>query len=154
MQTRAQSADLVIARVESTAKQGTKRMSIQPFHQARRGQKAFCTVDLVKGLTEYAQAVVDRIWRIRRDENCGSFVLANAQGEVHVLSEAGLSTAGIVRFREADIVGIYAADTKAGPNPIVPSIEQMVDDLRATFLSVGFITPGDLYDDLRYGDGE
>lgn len=129
-------------------------MSIQPFHQSRRGQKAFCTVELTQGLTQYAQAVVDRIWRIRRDENCGSYVLANGDGQVHVLSEAGLSTAGIVRRNEGGIVGIYAADTKSGRNPVCPSVEQMVDDLRATFLELGFITTADLYAEIRYGCGE
>lgn len=155
MRTRTESRVLdQVARVETSARRGTKRMSIRPFHQHRNGQKAFCVIELRCGLTVYAQQIVDRIWRIRRDENCGSYVLANEQGEVHVLSEAGLSTAGIIRRNGEDIVGLYAADTRQGRNPVIPPVEQMVGDLRERLIESGFISVADIYAEIRYVAGE
>lgn len=155
MQARAKNTGLVLtAQVETSARRGTKRMSIRPFHQHRNGQKAFCVIDLRCGLTVYAQRVIERIWRIRRDENCGSYVLANGRGEVHVLSEAGLSTAGIIRRNGEDIVGLYAADTRQGRNPVIPPVEQMLGDLRERLIESGFISVADIYAEIRYVAGE
>lgn len=120
----------------------------------QRRQWPLCEVDLRYGLEVYARQVVERLKRIRYEEGCGAYVLANALGEVYVLSEASTSTAGIVRRNEEEIVGLYAAQDKTRRNGIIPPLDQVVGDLRAQFIDIGFITPSDVYDAIRYGAGE
>lgn len=111
-------------------------------HLKRRRQWVFCCIERREALEGPASRVAQRIARIRRDENCGAYVLVSGQGEVHVLSEASLSTPSLVKEREADLIGLYAADTRAGPNPECPSAEQLEGDMTDHLESLGwFLEP-------------
>lgn len=162
--------DAVNARVEQADDGGITDIRMAPprapKHQPRQLGAPFGVVGADDNLLELAHAVVARIFRIRRDENCGSYVMARparwrGSMEVYVISEASLGGMSSVRQHPQWQVGRYAAgDRPADPvrraawrETLYPSVELIHGDLMQQALDLEIVTPGDIYARVRYGEG-
>lgn len=161
-------ADAVMARVEAAAERAitVARMDLPraPTHQPRRLGSPFGTVGPTDSLMVLAESVVARIFRIRRDENCGSYVMARPGPEpgtleVYVVSEASLGGVDSYRRHPNWQVGRYAAGERPADRAararwllaLYPSAQQMHEDLMQQAIDLEVVTPQDIYAAVRYG---
>lgn len=86
-------------------------------------------MDPCDDMTPLLQAIAERIARYRHQTVAGAFVLADEEGNVYVLAEGANCTASLVSAHMAWYVGSYGC----GDPPVFPSVQDLLDDLRAHF---------------------
>ena len=75
-----------------------------------------------------AQKVRDAICRKRELTGGGSYVLANAEGQLYVIAEGTIFAERLVRRHIAWLVGLYASN-----GTVCPPIDAISDDLKAHY---------------------
>ncbi|MGA0588083.1 hypothetical protein ACO2Q2_13280 [Dyella sp. KRB-257] len=83
-------------------------------------------------MTPLLQIIAARIARYRHQTVAGTFVLGDEQGNVYVLAEGANCTASLVSQHMDWYVGSYGC----GDKPIFPTVEDLLDDLRAHFAEI------------------
>lgn len=122
-----------------------RREHKSPCHQPRAIQKPIATFD--GNLQAIAVLVAQRVFVIRRDEGVGSYLMANPDGQVFVLSECSLGTQRMLRERPGWLVGCYAVTPRpTGPDgkrarPEFPTAPRLHEDLHQHFCDLGLIAP-------------
>lgn len=103
-------------------------------------------MDPCDDMTPLLQAILTRIKRHRHQTVAGTFVLGDEQGNVYVLAEGANTTATLVDAHMGWYVGSYAR----GDKPTLPTVQDLLDDLRAHFAQ---LAPWMLYASIRSEEG-
>ena len=114
--------------------------TLSPHRQWNRALVPVCIASGQVDLHEIAELVVERIRRYRYATNAGSFVLATNEGRVFVLKEHGPTTAALIDAHPADLVGLYAANSRDGRRGRCPDADRILGDLLDHFSQQGGAT--------------
>ena len=120
---------------------GREPRTLSPHRQMNRAPVPVCTATAQDDLAAVAALVVVRIRHNRYATNAGSFVLATNEGRVFVLKEHGPTTAALIDAHPADLVGLYAANSRDGRRGRCPDADRILGDLLDHFSQQGGVIP-------------
>lgn len=115
------------------------RTTLKPIGQAVIGEP----------LEELLADICRRIRGVRHRTQAGTYVLADAQGNVCVLQEIQPQNAALAQRAAAGLVGLYAGEARG---PVFPDVERMRIDLIAALVRVGFISQDTLRGQIAHSD--
>lgn len=123
-----------------------KRPNVGPHRRFVGSLTPIGRMDPCDDMTPLLQTILNRIQRYRHQMVAGTFVLGDEDGNVYVLAEGANTTAALVDAHMAWYVGSYAR----GDVPVFPTLQDLLDDLRAHFAQ---LVPALLYDAIRREEG-
>jgi hypothetical protein len=97
-----------------------------------------------------AEKILHRVFNNRCSERCGSLVFACADRRIYVVRESSAGIEAMLTRHAADFVGLYGGNPKVDRavlrdqgirSPIMPSVEQVISDLREHFKLNGIEVP-------------
>jgi hypothetical protein len=123
-----------------------KRPNVGPHRRFVGSLTPIGRVDPCDDMTPLLQTILTRIKRYRHQTVAGAYVLGDERGNVYVLAEGAGTTTALIDKHMAWYVGSYAR----GDAPVFPSLQDLLDDLRAHFAQ---LVPGMLCEAIRSEEG-
>jgi hypothetical protein len=114
-----------------------------PTRVTARPLTAIGRAALYADLTPLAQRIAQRI-RQNRHAGGGSYLLADAAGQVYVLCDISGTTSTALADHPDWLAGFYTA---------VPEVAQVISDLTQAFLDNGFLPVEVIYEAIRMEEG-
>lgn len=104
-------------------------------------------------MTPIVQLVLVRIRANWRNNSCGTWLLADPEGQVYALSEHSATPAEL-GDRWGWVAGMYGRRVmEPGGKPRWPTLAEIRDALIQAFIDNGFVTEQMIYDEIRGIEG-